>query len=1582
MVIQIKKFGSMIPKVTAPEDLPEEGAQAAGNVNLGVLGLTPLNVTTPFQTFWTGSQLVSGLSSGSTTSDVIYMARPTWGATAFTQAKICQPITGGWLVLNVWIFVVAGSAGTITSTGNCWSSNSAYAPGTPGSVALSNLQYTPGGLMVHAHWSGGQTGVYCASGVPTNVYGPIYQFVFLQDSNYANANGTGGPNANYCFPNGFSSGTMPNVPEFTDNVIPTGGTAPLYFNNQVYGFWQVSDVRGPIYTNGYTLTTTQTIPISGFDADFTINLNYKENRIRYYSFAYSYVDTQQREGPPSEPSQLITLNPGEALTISGIPSIANDGVKLYRAGRDGRDFELLDTFTGQYPADPTLPMSTWLSTQDLGSGNVQKNASQWTDTGVGTQARTGIPPWGNFQPGLAPGSTSTTLGSLVGSILHPAGFGAMFANYTDAAGILRYELWLSGLYRLHAWPKSYVIPFKSSIMAIAENEGMIFVFLQNGDVYSVSGQHPSNMVKMLVSSSMPLLCPQGYCRIGHYVFWVTNDGLACKTWRGAEVVTRNFFTRADWMNLITGSPTGTSAPSSPAFYLAVADNSIFLYNCACGGIKLDIEDYNQVTGVSTFTATTGSTGSPQTGGVASWKSKRFRFEQPVVFDWARVVADGNFALDVYLDGSSTSSLTLTQSNFSGTNLCQLTGLTPAKAWDFEFSSVSATIHEAIFLDRQILPAGEMSSTGSPQAVRLTNKDAQSWRDVWLKFDGANRFVAGAVAAQTGTSNDVNLCNQAGTSQDHQLSLSGPQIFKLSRNTSPLELWRLQVTDHSSGGDPTQGIDELTLYTARTEKIEKEIREVHPGQGVPPWWLKRYELKDRAWIKSVIVNFVGGISNAVSGTACLNIYLDGSATACTGSPFTVYHGLELRIDPPQKCSMVEFDFGGTAGATETTDNAVEEVLIYARRPEEIRREGIGWSEVDNWRGRMGKFPDKGILTCATIGYDTAATAPTLTLYADGSNVYSQSVASTGLIILPRTLNSGNPASVWEMDINPWGNSTNNAPNQIYQAMFKARVRVKVEGDLREVNDKASIPAWAYTVYEFPKNTAIVSAIIKADAYSSLKMNLYANGAQSTTAFSVSSGVEFQVMGASIDPGFLDSIEFNFVDGNGNSLDSTVREVLLFVRQAQEIGANGIGIQDPAHMLGHFFKSSDLFQPATLAVEGPDFTADGNPLHPLQVTLTPQAGAAVVQSVSGPGLIPLSLTAPEAAQWRVDVAVNQPITSLNVCPRARKQINDKKLHVTVRDPETPPWVRMRYQFSESVELVSAWLRVAKTNSTWPLVMWFAFNGNTGTPDASLTFNQPAPVIMAGLEQRIGPMPGGKAYDGWLRVSSVDFWFTDNATPPNRMDNVVNEVALFGHDPQPIDGRGVIIRKAQELNWLHRTFDFPETGSISVARVKLADDTDASLTFYFDGVIDPLSPHPVTSDQEIRLTGMPACRRLEFDLNHQCEVDEVLLIARVTSEVKDGLLRVRKQDDPFTWLGRRIASERPVDFSCGRVLAEAYPVTLTLYQGTQTVLTKLVADNRPFRLPRLCPQRQWEMDANGQPGADIIQVELATSMERLRS
>ncbi len=139
----------------------------------------------------------------------------------------------------------------------------------------------------------------------------------------------------------------------------------------------------------------------------------------------------------------------------------------------------------------------------------------------------------------------------------------------------------------------------------------------------------------------------------------------------------------------------------------------------------------------------------------------------------------------------------------------------------------------------------------------------------------------------------------------------------------------------------------------------------------------------------------------------------------------------------------------------------------------------------------------------------------------------------------------------------------------------------------------------------------------------------------------------------------------------------------------------------------------------------------------------------------------------------------------------------------------------------------------------------------------------------------------------------------------------------------------------------------------------------------------PEPVTNSDDVKLTStLLNARDWALDLEHSGEIQEIHLIGRQHHTLSGASLIIRRDAEPFSWLGNRILSVRPVCFSCARIHADDYPVTLRMYANDNLQFTKVVTNADMFRLPRVRPEREWTIDVVAAASVAVHELAISTN------
>ena len=610
-----------------------------------------------------------------------------------------------------------------------------------GKATIKNIEYTEVGMKITCDFGWVQVAMQ-----PDTIYhisGPKYRFVLNKDLE------KGGPDKKY------------ELPRMVYNSSPTfpSGIAPLTVDGSpgtVYARFQVDDVDGESFdckrhfeSEDYS---SQTQRYNLKDVTFDINLNYANPRRRFYYYVQTMVKDRENEieGVPSEISEKVVVLPGERIELD-IPRAAGfSKSNLYRSGTGRDDFFLLK----EADAD----------------SHIDKE-----DRPLGAE----LPAFGNH-----PDCNINEF--LESSLIHPAQFGAAF---------LGNDLYCSDYYKFHVWPKENTIPFKESIKAIAMSGSTIVVFTTDS-VFGVSGGNPAAMSKYLISNTAPLLNKSSLCRIGNAIFYSSHDGLIMISGGSAVNVTKNHFTRNEWLKL-----------QPETMRLKTNDNSIFI-EASGQCLKFDMDE--TLKAISSYTATNGIG--------FKWKSKRFHFPNKEVFDYARIEADGDVRLNIYTEKELAKSILVNDSQ-----PVIMDGLNHACNWEFEVEA-ECEIRSMEFFERKVLPMGA--------AITLTAKNTPLWESIWLKFPDRGAFAGGILSAQSDKVVPLTFYRD-GSKDIHTEYVFSGRVFRLPDSLQDATLWRIQL-------DSTKTIESLTLFARRKQFFNMNIREFRTDEGEPPWMLKTYE----------------------------------------------------------------------------------------------------------------------------------------------------------------------------------------------------------------------------------------------------------------------------------------------------------------------------------------------------------------------------------------------------------------------------------------------------------------------------------------------------------------------------------------------------------------------------------------------------------------------------------------------------------------------------------------------------------------------------------------------------------------------
>jgi len=336
--------------------------------------------------------------------------------------------------------------------------------------------------------------------------------------------------------------------------IPGDTTNRLYWTGQNYPRigWQSTIISGAATgypANSYRLGvpaphTFATVTVNGLPDD-TLTPN-------DVSYVFTYVTVDGREGPPSAPSGIVSMDDSQTATLSipalNVGSNHNLGngavIRIYRSnsGSTSAAFQFVNE----------RPIST----------------TSYTDTKNADELGEVIPSAGWIGP---PDDDSSLYpdGPLKGLI--PLAQGVM-------AGFTGKRFCLSEAFLPHAWPIAYRITTEDDIVAIASTSGGVTA-LTDGQPYFISGTDPSAMTATRIDLAQACLNEHSVVDMGQYVIYAGADGLCAVEGGQGKLLTDGLIKPAQWRDA-TGDyrPKDYKAFRHEGMYVAFHSQGGFVYD--------------------------------------------------------------------------------------------------------------------------------------------------------------------------------------------------------------------------------------------------------------------------------------------------------------------------------------------------------------------------------------------------------------------------------------------------------------------------------------------------------------------------------------------------------------------------------------------------------------------------------------------------------------------------------------------------------------------------------------------------------------------------------------------------------------------------------------------------------------------------------------------------------------------------------------------------------------------------------------------------------------------------------------------
>lgn len=1254
---------------------------------------------------------------------------------------------------------------------------------------------------------------------------------------------------------------LPSTPTEADSEFPLQKVPLINSLNNAYAFFQCVDIQGPRYDEDILVTDYPQISM------FLPN--------NYLSAVVFHINLNYAEASRKHYYYVTTGLTG--ADEEGPPSALSSRIFIRPGERLRLNTPIPSGCNSVNLYRSTTGGDDFKLVKEVGSNGY------WDDK-ANVQA-VEIPPYGN-----PPASNSAFL---EGSSVHPANFGVAFYKKT---------LYFSDFFRLHAWPDEFTLPFPDGIKAIALTGNTVLVF-SGEKVYGVSGSNPEAMSRALLSETAPLLTKQSLCKIGQSIFWSTHDGMAVSNGGEPKIVTSKHFTRRQWLEYKPETMVATTA-----------DNSIFLETVQ-GNVRIDLED--EVGAVSTYDGVQSTS--------MRWKSKLFRFDEPVTFDCLRLNGESTATVKLYADGV----LAATKSLVAGSPHYDVT-LPSVKKWEFEISG-SAEVSSLEAIERSVQLVND--------SINLTSQNVPAWGAVWLKFLDIDRFAVGSLTLNN--QQTASLSFYVDEVLVHTVDTDGKGIFTFPRDLPKASLWRMSVA--GAKGQPTgtskdvlpgldmnpfkdvspeyasriqqlygpgmyfyqnQGGLSSAAQSLQTQVASLASRAPSPPRGPSP---RPYGPLSPTGLPAIAPEHMAGLflsrrtTQSIEGSlrelntgpfapwlakryefvdkakvtsiivnasapVTMNLYYDGAVTPTT--TVAVADGSEIRVDA-SRYSSVEFDFGGS-------DALVNEVILLAQKPQLIGPDGIQLNNPPFIRHLLYKFPDRGRFAWLSLGASDY-TSIIVNLYADGVLVLEQPVTTGNVLLLPRTLPD---AALWEVDVVTTA--------EVTSLLLHPRVPVDVQSPSIDVLNPDTVAPWLHTRYEFPTRRQLTSVFVHADA--EVSMRLFLDG----------SAVESQVLVLTPNSETLvssmpwcTSVEFEFIGA-----DYTVNEVSLFTHVVTQVGneAITIGSRPNYRMLAYQFPDKNRF--AGVSVAASNYEA---------LTLRLYADYILVEekAIESGAFVQLRKDLPTGYIWHVDIeqAAGHVVHGAVLTPV--QLVSAPEGVALTNSANVPTWL-----FTEFQGIRNRLKSVTVQSSTYPLTMRVYLDAETG-PSTQIT-------VEDGLEIPID-------LDREPNLISFDF---------NGNDSSVRSVVLLTEQEPLIADQGITM--VNPRSWRRIRARFANTGSFSCGSIGCTDSLTLTLTADGDEVYSE-----TISDGEMFLfpKNMGSGTVWEIDIETEGIVRSLVMLPYTRVAAQGDIHVLGSETGLPSWLPAIYDLPDALTPRSVVVRAVSYPVTMRLFKNSDTSPTQSI-------------------------------------------
>jgi len=382
-----------------------------------------------------------------------------------------------------------------------------------------------------------------------------------------------------------------------------------YPSNSVYA------ANTDFYLNGARVTGKIGYPASG-DPSARLRLSFDTSRASDYTadrtYVLTYVSAFGEEGPPSDPSTVVAIQPTEDCQLTNIPGAPTGDYNI-------TNIRVYRTVTG------TSGTSYFFITElDIGT-------TSYLDTTLDADVNEILPSvdW-EGPPDDLTGLIECTNGVM--------------------AGFVGKTVYFSEPNRPHAWPDDYAKTIDEDIVAIAYTLNQVIV-LTTGHPHFITGNDPLYMSVDRSNSRQACSAKRSVVTFGDIaaalVIYASPDGLIAVNGANSQVLTTSFYSKKQWKAL--DPATMIAKAHDNRYHCWFTDGTALIFDPSAGGRALVTTDQLATGGhanleddtlylIQDGKLTAWNQGSnPLT---ATWRSKQFLYARTGSFSVAQVKAEG------------------------------------------------------------------------------------------------------------------------------------------------------------------------------------------------------------------------------------------------------------------------------------------------------------------------------------------------------------------------------------------------------------------------------------------------------------------------------------------------------------------------------------------------------------------------------------------------------------------------------------------------------------------------------------------------------------------------------------------------------------------------------------------------------------------------------------------------------------------------------------------------------------------------------------------------------------------------------